>query len=117
MNKEELVYKVQGKYWDVELAEYVSVPASGKEVVELFANGLPADEAYLAQTLAFYGYPLGELVMLSPQGIKEKLAALDAEYLTPRVLAGLATGDAYALERWQEHEAQAAPLREGLGDV
>lgn len=43
--------------------------------------------------------------------IKGQLAALDAKYLTPRTLAGLAVGDEYALEQWRAHEAEAEPFR------
>jgi hypothetical protein len=46
--------------------------------------------------------------------LKDALYSLDARYLTPRVLAGLALGDEYALAQWEAHEAQAAPLREQM---
>jgi hypothetical protein len=44
--------------------------------------------------------------------IDSRLDALDREYLTPRVLCGVGRGDAYALQRAQDHEAAAVPLRE-----
>jgi hypothetical protein len=47
-------------------------------------------------------------------GYDLKFAELDEKYLTPRVLAGLAAGDPYALEQWNAHEAEAAALRETL---
>jgi hypothetical protein len=43
-----------------------------------------------------------------------QLAALDAQYLTVRVLGGLATGDAFALGQWETHEELAGPIREQL---
>ena len=43
--------------------------------------------------------------------LKAQLDALDAKYLTPRVLAGLVTGDSFAQARWQQHETEAAPIR------
>jgi hypothetical protein len=46
-----------------------------------------------------------------------QLAQLDAVYLTSRVLAGLATGDSYAQTRWEEHEAECAPLRSQLAEL
>ena len=46
--------------------------------------------------------------------IKGALDGLDLLYLTPRVIAGLALGDAYALEQWRKHEAEAEPLRAAL---
>ena len=46
--------------------------------------------------------------------IKVALDALDAKYLTLRVITNLATGDAYALEQKRLHEEGAAPLRAEL---
>jgi hypothetical protein len=43
--------------------------------------------------------------------IDAALAALDAKHLTPRTLSGIATGDAYALEQKNLHDAAASPLR------
>ena len=42
-----------------------------------------------------------ELEQEAQAKIKGRLAALDAKYLTPRTLAGLAVGDEYALEQWR----------------
>jgi hypothetical protein len=50
-------------------------------------------------------------------GIKAELAALDAEYLTPRTLAGLAAGDEVALARVAAHEEKAVPLRAALAEI
>ena len=52
-----------------------------------------------------------ELAQEAQAKIKGRLAALDAKYLTPRTLAGLAVGDEYALEQWRAHEAEAEPFR------
>ena len=80
MVAEELVYKVEGKYWDVELADYVSEPTPDKEVVELVQAGKPADEAYLGRTLAFYNFPLGKFAPAQTQKtLEERLAELEAE--------------------------------------
>ncbi|SBV95494.1 membrane hypothetical protein [uncultured delta proteobacterium] len=46
-----------------------------------------------------------------------QLAALDAEYLTARVLAGLAVGDAFAREQYNIHEEEAAVWRERLAAI
>ena len=46
-----------------------------------------------------------------------ELAALDAEFLTPRTLAGLATGDEYAKERFRRHEEQAEVWRVRLSAI
>lgn len=106
-------YKLEdGRVWDVESSCYVE-PAQ-ENVVLLYADGRPAGEDYLIRTLRFYGYPLGELADKCPEAIREQLAELDEKYLTPRILAGLATGDAYAAEQWAAHEREAAPLRQKL---
>ena len=52
-----------------------------------------------------------ELAQEAQAKIKGRLAALDAKYLTPRTLAGLAVGDEYALEQWRAHEAEAETFR------
>lgn len=95
-------------------------PDQGAEpggIIDLVSAEGNSDVEYLAKTLAFYDYPLGDLVMYSVKGIKEELARLDAEYLTPRTLAGLSTGDAEAMTRWQEHEEKAIPLRTRLKEL
>jgi hypothetical protein len=46
--------------------------------------------------------------------IKMALAGLDFQYLTPRTLAGAATGDSFALAQLARHEEEAAPLRARL---
>jgi len=46
-----------------------------------------------------------------------QLAALDAEYLTPRTLAGLPFGDEYALESRRLHEEKAKPWRDRLAAI
>lgn len=80
MLAEDLIYKVEGKYWDVALADYVSEPTPGKEVVELVQAGKPADEAYLGRTLAFYNFPLGKFAPAQTQKtLEERLAELEAE--------------------------------------
>ena len=48
---------------------------------------------------------------ISPSELKAQLDALDAKYLTPRVLAGLATGDSFAQIQWQQYQTEAAPIR------
>ena len=80
MLAEDLIYKVEGKYWDVALADYVSEPTPGKEVVELVQAGHPADEEYLGRTLAFYNFPLGKFAPAQTQKTLEgRLAELEAE--------------------------------------
>lgn len=94
MVAEELVYKVEGKYWDVELADYVSEPTPGKEVVELVQAGQPADEAYLGRTLAFYNFPLGKFAPAQTQKtLEERLAELEAEIASIKVQLQSASSD------------------------
>ena len=105
-----------GRLWDVNNASYINHD-NGAEVVKLRTSEGVADETYLIRTLRFYGYPLGELTEKCPEAIREQLNALDEKYLTPRILAGLATGDAYAAEQWAAHEREAAPLRQKLAEL
>lgn len=115
MDLQDIIYQLDnGRYWCVQKASYIDTPQEGKTVIPLYADGKPAGEQYLLRTLRFYGYPLGELSKNDEQGIIDALADLDAQYLTPRVLAGLATGDQYAAGQWAEHETEARPLREKL---
>lgn len=86
-------------------------------IINLVSADEQSDVAYLAKTLAFYNFPLGELAIYSIKGIKEELDRLDEDYLTPRILAGLSTGDVYAMAQWQEHEVKAAPLRQRLKEL
>lgn len=89
-----LVYKVEGKYWDVALADYVSEPTPGKEVVELVQAGHPADEAYLGRTLAFYNFPLGKFAPAQTQKtLEERLAELEAEMASIKVQLQTASSD------------------------
>lgn len=112
------VYRLSdGRLWDIAAGAYVEEVPAGFEVIDLVRAGGEADEAYLIRTLEFYGYPLGELAMKSLKGIKENLANLDAQYLTPRVLAAMTTGDEYALEQWRIHEEKAVPLRTRLAEL
>lgn len=80
MLAEDLIYKVEGKYWDVEEADYVDTPNPKKEVVELFQGGKPADEAYLGRTLAFYNFPLGKFAPVeTKKSLEERLEELETE--------------------------------------
>lgn len=113
-----------GRVWDIENVQFVKTRISDNEdaiqdvrTTHLIASDGSSDIKYLAKTLAFYDYPLGELVIFSEKGIKEELDRLDSEYLTPRVLAGLATGDEFAMSQWIEHEQKAKPLRERLAEL
>ena len=128
---QELIYRLaDGRLWDVRAAHFMDTASptvisdlgqnpevSEDNVVDLISAEGRSDEAYLAKTLEHGGYPLGELAALSPKTIKSELARLDAEWLTPRTLAGLSSGDAEALARWQEHERLAAPLRAKLAEL
>ena len=124
---DDVIYRLaDGRLWDVKNARWIEPIMTANEiggetpqgdVIDLVSADGQSDEEYLAKTLAFYDYPLGELAAISPKGIKEELARLDAVYLTPRVLAGLATGDEYAAGRWREHEEKADPLRKRLEEL
>lgn len=48
-----------GRYWDIAKACFVS-DADDSQCKPLYRNGKPADEAYLRQTLEFYGYTVGD---------------------------------------------------------
>lgn len=123
-----------GRIWDVQkagwldseeaeiltAAQNISITPDSPEhggIIDLISAEGESDVEYLAITLAFYNYSLGELLMYSTKGIKEELKRLDEEYLTPRTLAGLSTGDAEALARWNEHEVKAQPLRQRLAEL
>jgi hypothetical protein len=55
-----------------------------------------------------------ELKHAQIQDILSQLRALDALYLTPRILAGIASGDSFSVAKRQEHETLATPLRDQL---
>lgn len=121
----DLIYRLEnGFMWNVKNArQFIPVQTANLndeygpadlEIIDLRTATGRSDLEYLAETLAFYGYPLGELAIYSAKGIKEELDRLDKQYLTPRILAGLSTGDEYAQGQWQEHEEKAAPLRNRL---
>ena len=118
------IFKIEGeRFWDVEQACWIDEETAkakenrGYEVMALIASEGVSDEKYLIRTLEFSHYPLGELALLSAQGIKDEFLKLDAEYLTPRTLAGLSAGDTEAGDRWLEHERLARPLRERLREL
>lgn len=78
-----IIYLVEGKYWDVQLAQYVDEPDSTKKVITLYSDGFPATEEYLASTLRFYNFPLGQFETgsgeESDKSIEEKLNELILE--------------------------------------
>ncbi|UQZ90704.1 hypothetical protein C4J81_16435 [Deltaproteobacteria bacterium Smac51] len=55
---------------------------------------------------------VADTIALRMSELQTKLDALDAEFLTTRVLAGLALGDEYALGEYDKHEKLAKPLRD-----
>ena len=128
---QDLIYRLaDGRLWDVRAARFMDTASptvisdlgqnpkiSEDNVVDLISAEGRSDLSYLIQTLEHGGYPLGELASFSPRTIKGELARLDAEWLTPRTLAGLSTGDSEAVSRWQEHERLAAPLRAKLAEL
>lgn len=115
-----IVYRLaSGRLWSAQAASFISAAELSSmqpdvRLIDLRDAGGESEESSLIRTLEFYDYPLGELVMASPKGIREKLAALDREYLTPRTLADISQNDAIALGRYGEHEEKARPLRERL---
>ena len=110
-----IIYKLaDGRMWDTQKAVFITEAPDDANIMELKSASGESDNNYLAKTLAFYDFQLGELACYSAKGIKEELARLDAEYLTPRTLAGLSANDPEALGRYQLHENQAKPLREKL---
>lgn len=112
---DDLIYRLgDGRLWDPRQARYIAAEEASGRILNLRSAEGDDTEAYLIRTLEFYDLPLGELAAQSPKAIKARLAALDAQYLTPRTLAGLAANDPVAQSRWLEHEAKAEPLREAL---
>lgn len=65
------VYEVNGKYWDIALAQYVDEPDSGKTIVELIPASGGASEEYLIETLKFYNLPLGQFGESEEEEISE----------------------------------------------
>lgn len=59
-----IVYAVSGDlYWDTASASFVDAPKETMDTVPLYnPDGSLAGTDYLAKTLRFYGYPLGELM-------------------------------------------------------
>ena len=110
-----IVYRIEGdRLWDTRQAKFITdVPETACVMPLISAEG-DNTERYLLDTLKFYGYGLGEFAENDPDTIKAQLAALDEKYLSMRTLAGLLANDPVALEKWQQHEAEAAPLREKL---
>lgn len=138
----DIIYKLaDGRLWHASRGEFVTKPVmaaeagepgegesagleaaapadgAGAMIIDLVSAEGRSDEKYLAETLESLNLPLGEMVWISITGLKRELEKLDAEYLTPRTLAGLAVQDAYALEKWREHEEKAAPLRERINEL
>lgn len=109
-----------GRIWDTAKGAFIA-PAElpeGAEALDLISAEGDDSEGYLARALSFYGLPLGELAEPSPTSIKRELAKLDELYLTPCVLAGLASGDDPTARAYYEaHERLAAPLREKLAEL
>ena len=127
MDLPNIIYKLaDGRMWDVAKARFLSDYEKSQfearaaesfadyDLMELVSASGESDEAYLLRTLEFYHFPTGALTLNTPSALRYGLAQLDAEYLTPRTLGGLAEKDPEALERWQEHERLAQPLREKL---
>lgn len=76
----DIIYEVNGKYWNVDQACYVDTIEEGSEVIVLFNNGKPADEESLIRTLQYYNMPLGHLVTEeSKETLEERIARLEAE--------------------------------------
>ena len=54
-------YKIANeRVWDVDSASFAESIPEAANVIELRHDGKPADEAYLRQTLEFYGYTVGD---------------------------------------------------------
>lgn len=52
-----------GMYWDTASASFVDAPKETTNIISLYnPDGSLAGTDYLAKTLRFYGYPLGELM-------------------------------------------------------
>ena len=121
------IYRLlDGRMWNVNAARWIDPATSlsadgqsgnGGNIINLISADGKSDVEYLAKTLAYYNFPLGELAMHSEIGIKEELARLDEEYLAPRTLADLSVNNLEAKARYDEHERLAKPLRERLAQL
>ena len=116
--QERIIYKLlDGRMWDTSAAKWIDVVPNDGGLVTLMSADGTSNEEYLLDTLKFYHYPLGEFTSIDPDTIRTQLLELDTKYLTPRVLGGLATDDAYAQKQWALHEAEAEPLRQQLKEL
>jgi len=100
--------------WLQEKIEHIGEPLPPDAVKQEELNGeqqREIDEQQKAER--FDAMTPEEQAEYTQRELEGQLAALDREYLTPRVLAGLALGDSYAMEQAQAHEQHAAPLRAG----
>ncbi|MDE5831742.1 MAG: hypothetical protein K2H64_01940 [Desulfovibrio sp.] len=118
---ERVVYElIDGRYWDTGKAAFMRPDEVDENIerIRLISAEGESDEKYLAKTLEFYGFALGEVAIhASSETIKKELKRLDEEYLTPRTLADLACGDEYAKALWRKHERLAEPLRKRLEEL
>lgn len=105
-----------GRIWLAEAGHFIAAAPAPANLVQLSGPRCAAigAEAYLCETLLLHNFPLGEVAIYTAEGIRRKLAELDAQYLSPRTLAGLQTGDAQARANWTAHELAAEPLRQKL---
>jgi hypothetical protein len=90
-------------------------PSGNPELWEDKPDGYLTSEEYIA-TLpppVFTPPTVEELI----GSVLAQLAYLDVKYLTPRVLAGLASGDSFAQGQWEKHEEECAPLRTQLASL
>ena len=76
-------YKIANeRVWDVDSASFAESIPEAANVIELRHDGKPADEAYLRQTLEFYGYTVGDELLTDEDRAKaarEKREELLAE--------------------------------------
>jgi hypothetical protein len=88
----------------------------GKVIVSIIKDGAVAERWNI---LMDNGVETGIELNTEPDysAVDERFKALDDKYLTPRVLAGLSTGDEYAQAQWAAHEAEAQALRDELAQA
>ena len=87
----DIVYNVQGRYWDIDVGGWVEEPDSSKEVIILRSNGKPAGEDVLLKTLKLHNYALGEFDTSEPTvSLEDQVASLTERVTTlESVLGGI----------------------------
>lgn len=80
-----------GRIWSATEAAFVAEAPAGEAVTPLARLGVPADIDYLRETIAFYGFDLGELagkierIARAQERYSSELKALNEAYLSAQM--------------------------------